>query len=154
MPELRYATFSCSNWGWGYFNAYDAASKLDLDFWMHLGDFIYEYGVDSHYPSPRQAVRYAPSPGGLQPPHEIVTLDDYRKRYALYRQDEGLKALSASAALIAVWDDHEIANNPWVSGAQNHQPNEGNWDDRKIAAVCHRHPHGNERNALTNLQRR
>lgn len=140
LAELRYAIFSCSNWGWGYFNAYDAASRLDLDFWMHLGDFIYEYGVDDHYPSPTTAVRYAPAPGGLQPDHEIVTLDDYRKRYALYREDEALQALSASAPLIAVWDDHEIANNPWVGGAQNHQPDkEGGWDERKAAAVSQPH---------------
>eukprot|EP00282_Hemiselmis_andersenii_P017236 CAMPEP_0114117080 /NCGR_PEP_ID=MMETSP0043_2-20121206/4839_1 /TAXON_ID=464988 /ORGANISM="Hemiselmis andersenii, Strain CCMP644" /LENGTH=135 /DNA_ID=CAMNT_0001209441 /DNA_START=270 /DNA_END=674 /DNA_ORIENTATION=- len=52
VKELNYAVFSCSNWGWGYFNAYDAASNLDLDFWMHLGDFIYEYGPEDHYPSP------------------------------------------------------------------------------------------------------
>jgi hypothetical protein len=55
---------------------------------MHLGDFIYEYGPDE-YPSPAEAVRYAPRPLGLQPPNEIITLSDYRQRYSLYRRDPG-----------------------------------------------------------------
>lgn len=97
VTELQYAVFSCSNWGFGYFNAYDAAARLDLDFWLHLGDSIYEYDED-HYPSKREAVRT-----GLQPPHECLTLSDYRRRHALYRQDLGLQALSANAAMIAIW---------------------------------------------------
>ena len=52
-----------------------------------------------------------------------------------YRQDPGLQSLSASAALIAIWDDHEIANNPWTGGALNHNPGEGEWEDRKVNAI-------------------
>ena len=150
LQELRYALFSCANWGWGYFNAYDIASRLDLDFWLHLGDFIYEYGPEDHYPYPTMAVRYGPEPGGLQPPHEIVTLDDYRRRFALYREDPGLQALSAAAPVIAVWDDHEFANNPWVDGAMNHQPDkEGPWDVRKAAAVRPNPPHSMQKAQFT-----
>jgi len=135
LDNLKYAVFTCANWGWGFFNAYDAASHIDLDFWMHVGDFIYEYGEDK-YPSPVQAVRYAARPLGLQPPNGLITLQDYRKRYAQYRQDPGLQALSASAALIAVWDDHEIANNPWTGGAENHHSDtDGDWFERMKAAV-------------------
>ena len=113
--------FSCSNWAWGHFNAYAAAAQLDLDFWMHVGDYFYEYGAE-HYPSQAEAVRAGPHP--LDPSHELLTLPDYRRRHRFYRLDPDLQALSASAALIAVWDDHEIANNPWVHGAENHQPDE------------------------------
>ena len=51
---------------------------------------FYEYGVDD-YPNPSQAVRYDPAPLGLQPPTEIQSLDDYRRRHALYRRDRGLQ---------------------------------------------------------------
>ena len=131
VPNLEYAVFSCSHYRWGFFNAYRDAAHLDLDFWMHVGDFIYEMGEDA-YPRPEQAVR----PRGLGPAHEAVTLEDYRERYATYRGDPDLQALSAAAALIAVWDDHEIADNPWMHGANAHQPEtEGDWETRKQAAV-------------------
>lgn len=134
QEQLRYAIFSCSNWGWGWFNAYDAATRYDLDAWIHLGDILYEYGVDQH-PSPSQAVRFQEAPMGLQPATELLSLSDYRKRHALYRQDPGMQALSASAPLISAWDDHEVANDAWTDGAENHQPNEGSWQARKAAGV-------------------
>lgn len=99
--KLEYAIFSCSNWGWGYFNVYDAATRYDLDFWIHLGDYIYEYG--NVYPNPDEAIRYGRPPFGIQPNHEIVTLGDYRKRYALYRSDPGLQALHAHAPVVLMW---------------------------------------------------
>ncbi len=37
--------------------------------------------------------------------------------------------------LIAVWDDHEIANDAWRGGAENHQDDEGRWQDRRDAAI-------------------
>eukprot|EP00877_Chromochloris_zofingiensis_P008820 jgi/Chrzof1/4191/Cz14g02110.t1 len=130
--QLKYAVFSCSNWGWGYFNAYDAASKLDLDFWVHLGDYYYEYGPES-YPNPAQAVRPA---AALRPQKEIVALEDYRQRHSLYREDAGLQALSASAPLFALWDDHEITNNARKNSAQNHQPaTEGDYEVRKRVSI-------------------
>lgn len=130
LAELRYAVFSCTNWRFGYFNAYEAAADLALDFWLHLGDFYYEYGNDQ-YPEPAQAVRE-----GLDPPHEAITLDDYRRRHAHYRLESPLQALSASAALIAVWDDHEMANDAYSSGAQNHGgEGEGSWNARQLAAA-------------------
>lgn len=88
----------------GYFNAYDQGSKYDLDFWAHLGDYYYEYGISDG----SNDVRWEAPPQGLQPSGDIQVLDDYRRRHALYRRDPGLQALSASAALIAIWDDHEF----------------------------------------------
>eukprot|EP00929_Paragymnodinium_shiwhaense_P123402 TRINITY_DN9722_c0_g1_i16.p1 TRINITY_DN9722_c0_g1~~TRINITY_DN9722_c0_g1_i16.p1 ORF type:complete len:251 (+),score=32.09 TRINITY_DN9722_c0_g1_i16:325-1077(+) len=133
LESLRYATFSCSNWAWGYFAAYGVAAALaendKLDFWLHLGDFIYEYGAD-YYPKPQDAVRL-----GLEPTHEIVSLEDYRLRFSLYRADSELQRLSAAAPLISVMDDHEVANDAWVYGAKNHQPKiEGPWAERRDAA--------------------
>jgi alkaline phosphatase D len=70
------------------------------------------------------------------PPHEIITLADYRQRHAQYKQDAGSRAMHAMHPLICCWDDHESANNPWTGGAQNHQPEtEGSWDNRRAASM-------------------
>lgn len=98
-PErLRFAFVSCSDYQNGYFNAYGHLGREDVDLVLHLGDYIYEYG-----PNPR-GVRQHNGP-------EIVTLDDYRRRYALYKGDTQLQAAHAAAPWIVVWDDHEVENN-------------------------------------------
>lgn len=131
LASLTYAIFSCANIGWGSFAAYAAAvARGPLDFWLHLGDYYYEYGPD-HYPGPGETIK-----PGLQPKHEIITLEDYRQRHAMYRLDSNLQRLSASSPMIAIWDDHDVANDAWMHGARNHQPKtEGNFDIRKRNAV-------------------
>ena len=123
------AVVSCSNWEAGYFSAYrHLAQKKEVDLVLHLGDYIYEY----------EAGRYS---NGLndrihEPRHEIVALDDYRRRYAQYHTDPDLQMLHASKPFCVVWDDHEIANDSYMDGAQNHQPEtEGPWDARKQAGI-------------------
>ena len=132
--DVVLAVASCSLHPNGYFNAYDAIAKLPrVDAVLHLGDYIYEYGgspKDYGMNSPVAAAR-APDP-----PHEIVTLEDYRRRHAQYKTDPGLQAAHARAPWIVVWDDHETANDSWVGGAENHQPKtEGDWTARKAAAL-------------------
>jgi len=123
--------FSCSNLPFGWFNAYGhAAARKDIDLALHLGDYIYEYGPDV-YPTRAQALA-----GRLvQPDHEMITLADYRLRYASYRLDPDLQALHQSVPMIAMWDDHEIANDAWKGGAQNHQDGaEGDYATRRRIA--------------------
>ncbi|MEQ5787747.1 alkaline phosphatase D family protein [Erythrobacter sp. NFXS35] len=136
LPEagtqsVKLAVFSCSNYGFGWFNAYGhAAEANDADLAVHLGDYIYEYGAGT-YPDPAQAN------GGrmLAPASEIVTLTDYRLRYATYRADPDCQRLHQVLPMIAVWDDHESANDSWKDGAQNHQSDtEGEWQVRKDIA--------------------
>ncbi len=125
--SLKFAVVSCANWEWGYFNPYDKiADRPVLDAVLHLGDYIYEYGV----------AKYGDTTIGRLniPSHEIVSLKDYRTRYSLYRLDQGLRRLHQQQPMIAIWDDHEVANNATVSGAQNHQPEEGDYQKRKAAA--------------------
>ena len=124
---LRFAVASCSNYEWGYFNAYRAMSdELELDAILHLGDYIYEYGIGRYGDT---------SIGRLNiPPHEIITLQDYRDRYALYRLDEDLQAAHQFHPFITIWDDHEITNNAYKEGAQNHQEEEGSYAERKAIA--------------------
>jgi alkaline phosphatase D len=129
--QFRLAVFSCSNFGFGWFNAYGhAAEANDADLAVHLGDYIYEYGADN-YPNPSQAA----SGRVLAPETEIVALTDYRLRYATYRADPDLQRLHQVLPMIAVWDDHESANDSYKDGAQNHQPEtEGDWQVRKAMA--------------------
>ena len=70
----------------------------------------------------------------MDPPHEITALDDYRRRYALYRTDPDLQEAHRQHPFIVVWDDHEIANNTWSTGAENHQPADGDFTARRNAA--------------------
>ncbi len=129
--KFRLAVFSCSNFGFGWFNAYGhAAEENDADLAVHLGDYIYEYGADN-YPNPGQGV----AERVLAPQTEIVALTDYRLRYATYRADPDCQRLHQVLPMIAVWDDHESANDSYMDGAQNHQPEtEGDWQVRKAAA--------------------
>lgn len=125
------AVFSCANMGFGYFNAYrHAAERGDIDLAVHLGDYFYEYGY-GNYPSAKQWV----TGRDIQPTHEAIALADYRLRYASYRADPDLRRLHQLLPMIAQWDDHESANDPWKDGAQNHQPEEGDWQVRKAAAI-------------------
>jgi alkaline phosphatase D len=130
--RVRLAVFSCSNYPAGFFNAYREAARVeDLDAAVHLGDYLYEYGVGG-YASERAAEL-----GRLSVPEtEILALAEYRARHAQYRTDPDLQALTAAVPLIAVWDDHELANDAWSGGAQNHDPaTEGPWAARRAAAI-------------------
>jgi alkaline phosphatase D len=125
--SLKFAVVSCANWEFGYFNAYGAIAKKQLDAVIHLGDYIYEY----------QSGQYGDTTIGRfnLPRHEIVTLQDYRTRHSQYKLDKGLQSLNQVHPMIAIWDDHEVANDTYTEGAQNHQPEEGDFSVRKAAAV-------------------
>ncbi|MCX2800171.1 alkaline phosphatase D family protein [Microbulbifer thermotolerans] len=133
VEQIKLAVFSCSNYPAGYFNVYQlAAQSGDWDAVLHLGDYIYEYGANGY------ATEHSAEIGRALPEDnagELLTLTDYRKRYALYRTDTGLQSLHASAPFIAVWDDHEISNDTWKGGAQNHNEGEGDFFARRAAAV-------------------
>ena len=132
VEQVKFAVFSCSNYPAGYFNVYGAAAKLtDVDAALHLGDYIYEYSKDGYASALAEQLGRVSEPAG-----ELLTLADYRKRYAQYRQDADLQAVHAALPFIAVWDDHEIANDAWREGAENHTPaTEGDWATRRAAAL-------------------
>ena len=133
VSQVKFAVMSCANYPAGYFHAYAEAAKINnLDAVLHLGDYIYEYGMGEYATEQAQALGRELDADNS---HEIITLDDYRKRYALYRTDTGLQALHQKAPFIAVWDDHEICNDTYVEGAENHNAGEGTFSDRKLAAL-------------------
>ncbi|MGW5904126.1 alkaline phosphatase D family protein [Streptomyces althioticus] len=129
VAGLRLGVVSCANWEAGHFAAYrHLAARGDLDAWLHLGDYIYEY-ASGDYGTRGTVVR------PHSPAHEIVTLADYRTRHARYKTDPDLQALHATAPVIAMWDDHEFANDTWSGGAENHTEGaEGAWAARQAAA--------------------
>jgi len=131
VASFRAAIFSCSNMSYGYFNAYaHAAGRDDLDLAIHLGDYFYEYRTGD-YPTANDAV-----PGRKpEPASEVIHLADYRLRYASYRSDADLQKLHARLPMIVQWDDHESANDSWEGGAENHQPDEGSWNERRAASI-------------------
>lgn len=112
--QLNVAVFSCSNWPWGFFNAYAAAAKIkEVDYALHLGDWLYESPGDG---SPKSYGDGRPIGRVPAPNKEILTLEDYRTRHAQYKTDRGSQALLSNKTLIAVWDDHEVADNSWKAG--------------------------------------
>ncbi|MFJ5687574.1 alkaline phosphatase D family protein [Streptomyces sp. NPDC093099] len=128
-PGVRFGVVSCANWEAGYFSAYrHLAARADLDAVLHLGDYLYEYATGG-FPGTDGVVRQH------EPTHEIISLADYRARHGRYKTDDDLRALHAAHPVIAIWDDHEFANDAWSGGAENHTPGtEGAWADRAAAA--------------------
>ena len=96
----NFAVISCQNLakpGSGRFHlngVRDIAARTDLDFVVHLGDYIYDFGRAGHIP-----------------PRQITTLDDYRQRYGQYKSDPNLRAMHAAHPVFAVPDDHEFFDN-------------------------------------------
>ncbi|WP_027660369.1 alkaline phosphatase D family protein [Salinispora fenicalii] len=129
IDRIRLGVVSCSNWEAGYFTAYrHLAERGDLNLVVHLGDYLYEYGT-GEFAAGGTVVRSA------QPAHETLTLQDYRVRHALYKSDPDLQALHASVPWAITWDDHEVANDQWSGGAENHTPGaEGSFPGRVAAA--------------------
>jgi alkaline phosphatase D len=135
MADYRMAVVSCSNWPFGYFNAYREIAKRgaagNLDAVIHLGDYIYEYGITGYGGAVGKELGR-----NHVPEHEIVSLADYRARHAQYKSDPDLQAAHAIAPWFCTWDDHESTNNSYRTGAQNHSPDtEGDWTARKAVAV-------------------
>ncbi|MFT6045080.1 MAG: alkaline phosphatase D, partial [Arenicella sp.] len=132
IPDYTVALASCSNFPFGYFNAYDAiANDPQIDLVLHTGDYIYEYAANEWGKDLGEKLNRA-----HQPPHEIVSLADYRTRHAQYKTDKGSQAMHAAHPFVCCWDDHESANNPWLNGASNHQPEtEGSWEQRRAVSI-------------------
>ncbi|MGW2540680.1 alkaline phosphatase D family protein [Kitasatospora sp. NPDC001574] len=129
LDRLRFGVASCANWEAGYFSAYrHLAARGDLDAFLFLGDYIYEYKTGEFCARGSVVRPHAPA-------HEILTLADYRTRHGRYKTDEDLQALHAQVPTIAIWDDHEFANDAWSGGAENHTPGaEGDWAARVAGA--------------------
>ena len=124
------AVVSCSNYSHGHFHVYKEIAQRDYQAVLHLGDYIYEY-AEGKYDNPKVLAQGRTS----KPKTEILSLEDYRMRYANYRSDPNLQAVHAAHPFICVWDDHEVANDTWKDGAENHNEGEGDFKTRQRAAI-------------------
>lgn len=129
--RLRIAVVSCSNFAHGFFHVYRAiAERNDIDLVIHLGDYLYEYG-NGEYGDTREC----------DPPTEMLTLDDYRRRHAQYKTDPDLMELHRQYSFINIWDDHETTDNSRKCTAKNHtegpieEGGEGIWYERKSIGI-------------------
>ncbi|MDC1453412.1 alkaline phosphatase D family protein [Porticoccaceae bacterium] len=130
IDQIRLGITSCSNYPQGYFNVYRHMAETDIDLVLHLGDYIYEYaeGVYSNEVATDKLGRK------VEPSNEILSLEDYRMRYGLYRSDDDLQLVHARHPFVCVWDDHELANDSWKEGAENHSADEGDFQARMRSA--------------------
>ena len=113
VARMRLAYASCQNWQHGYFSAYRHMLSENPDLVLFLGDYIYE--------SPTQKSAVRPVTGGW-----LLTLDDYRQRYALYKSDADLQAMHQACPWLLTWDDHEVQND--YAGSQEGQSGAPNLD--------------------------
>lgn len=130
--SVKIAVCSCSNWQAGLFNVYDAMASSDADIIVHLGDYFYEYGAGGYGSTSENAFLNRVH----EPSDEILSLEDYRTRYRQYRSDNSLQSAHQKKPFVCVWDDHEIANDTYKNGAENHdEATEGSFEVRKQNAL-------------------
>jgi alkaline phosphatase D len=130
--RLRFAMCSCAKFNAGFFNAYARiADRQQLDFLLHLGDYIYEA---SNTP-PKTQTPGADIGRPFEPRGECRTLADYRTRYNQYRRDPDVQRLHAALPIVPTLDDHELGDGAWAGGSDAHDPAEhGPWSARREAA--------------------
>lgn len=125
VSQLRFAFISCQDWGINHWAGMEELAAQDLDFIVHVGDYIYE-SVLQGYPVGLVESRHTQLvfPDGATQPNGTryaTTLADYRYLYKSYRSDARLQALHASCPIIAVWDDHEFSDDCWQD-RQTYEP--------------------------------
>lgn len=132
IAAVKFAVTSCSNFSAGLFNVYKEIANSKADVVLHLGDYIYEYSSEGYGFNEHTIALNRQH----KPSHQLVTLSDYRERYEQYRGDKNLQLAHQKKPFICVWDDHEIANNAYKDGAENHKPDkDGDYNLRKAAAI-------------------
>lgn len=114
--RFAFAFASCQNYPDGYYNAYAAMARDDLDLVAHLGDYIYESAAAG-------SIGRAHAPAA-----EPMTLTQYRVRHAQYKTDPDLQAAHAAFPWLVTFDDHEVENN-WA-GAISEADTEPDQDPR------------------------
>ncbi|WP_299259934.1 alkaline phosphatase D family protein [uncultured Aquimarina sp.] len=131
VADVKLAVCSCANFAAGLFNVYGAMANSEADVIVHLGDYIYEYG-EGEYGTNENTVALDRV---HTPANEIISLTDYRERYKQYRSDAQLQLAHQKKPFICVWDDHEVTNDAYKDGAENHQDSEGSYETRKQTAI-------------------
>ncbi len=103
LQHLSFAFASCQAWDYGYYSAYKHLAREDLDLVVHLGDYVYEGGIDAN-----GGYRHTPVPHPARPAPR--NLRQWRNRYALTKSDPDLQRAHSQFPWIVTWDDHEVQN--------------------------------------------
>jgi alkaline phosphatase D len=138
-PPLRFAFMSCQDYGGRWYNTLLPLLQEDLDFILHLGDFIYESIGDSSFQRAdgSRGITFDDAAGALQVGSgdgaylAAASLDNYRQLHREYRTDPVLQALLERAPLIAIWDDHEFSDDCWQDHATYQDGRRGEGDARR-----------------------
>lgn len=115
LNQLNFAFVTCQKWEDGFYSAYRRLAEEDLDVVFHLGDYIYEYGINS-----TGGARNITLPEQFQ--QETKTLEQFRLRYALYKTDPDLQKAHALFPFVVTWDDHEVDNDYTDAISENNDP--------------------------------
>lgn len=111
--HVRLAVASCQSYESGYYAAYADMADWMPDCVIHVGDYIYEGGMNPVGAGERQLgqdiFRYRTVRSHNS--SEVATLWQYRNRYALYKLDTQLQAAHAASPWLVAMDDHEVDNN-------------------------------------------
>ncbi|MFE2051981.1 alkaline phosphatase D family protein [Streptomyces sp. NPDC059459] len=118
--SMKLAAVACQAYQDGYYTVYRHVAEDDVDVVLHLGDYLYEYAVNSAGGERRYTDIVLPDVFN----RETMTLADYRLRYSLYKSDEDLKTAHATHPFVVTWDDHETENNYAGSIPENGIPPE------------------------------
>ncbi|WP_047249215.1 alkaline phosphatase D family protein [Chromobacterium subtsugae] len=115
--QLKFAYITCQDWSVNHWGAFDEIAQLDLDFVMHVGDYIYET-VGAGFQTGGNETRHPPLtlPNGTRRADGAIyatTLADYRYLYKSYRADPRIQAVHANFPVISIWDDHEFSDDCW-----------------------------------------
>jgi alkaline phosphatase D len=121
-PQVRFAWLSCQDWHINHWAAFELLAQEDVDFVVHLGDYIYE-GITGLGPAEPAHPRIA-LPDGLEGDRSrAASVEDYRTLYRTYRSDPRLQEVHRRFPMIAVWDDHEFSDDCWQDHETYHNAN-------------------------------
>ncbi|MBK7830199.1 MAG: alkaline phosphatase D family protein [Nannocystis sp.] len=116
--KLRFAVVSCQDFNGRYYNGYARMAAEELDFFIHLGDYIYETTGDPSFQKTGGRVATFTDKAGAIVFNEgtdkeyfaAKSLSNYRELYRTYRSDPALRKIHETVPMIATWDDHEFTD--------------------------------------------
>lgn len=116
--KLRFAVLSCQDFNGRYYNGYARLLAEELDFFIHLGDYIYETtGDPSFQETSGRVTSFTDKAGALvfnegtdKQYYAAASLSNYRELYRIYRSDPSLRRMHETVPMICVWDDHEFTD--------------------------------------------
>lgn len=115
---VNFAVASCQDYGGRYYHSYTHMAEQDLDFFVHLGDYVYETTGDPEFQSTsgKRKVTFNDTKNAIELSAEgssyyaASALDNYRDLYKIFRSDPALQRVHELFPMIAISDDHEYSD--------------------------------------------